>query len=1288
MATYDPTNEYTIDSDTYELFSNIALFAKNMTLKDSKSLDEAETDLSRKLGRYLIKYYEENLTNADIADLIKIVGLYNYEIRQTFYDYDSTTKTYSYDLENVLPKIVGVPYKQLTDATGTYYEGYAYSGINVSDSLFSRIITYLISLYTEDVESGVSTFAGNDTLSSIGLRNGAIRAAYEIIWNLLKGSNISYSTDESTEFNDPSDLREALEKYQASEDTSTVESNRIWTTVSGEYPNITDSSYICGYLYNTYKTDIEKCATYYIDAIIYSEMIHVDYPSADEGSGRGEKRSASSRESGWAESGFPLAFFDLKNIALNPSDFGDSSYGSSIINEIANTGTNSKLVSIVIEYKELNPEYRSILNSDLHEVASTLLGIFDVNTETLTTNYFDSTDDVCSLVASLESSYRNLTDDYGLLFRESWSNDKFRYQYANPYKVRAAINDEVISYYYGDSYTELSNGYGIYSYQVTEINNFLDIYAETREYFYKVLLNKAFANESLYNAYIRLFMTAVSIERFIDSKISTLKDVDSMDSTDITNFMESYGLKDLNDSLNGIGSGFIGQEEYLKRMIKNHFSFIQKKGSKDCIDLITEIFDYDSDDISIQKHMLVDCEFDSNVLGYSKTNEDGTTEFEEISSSDIAKKYCLMSIREYEDSSSGTTVAVPTISFDKYSKTKDTAGKYYETYNFAQAYGGTYTVLSSLSSGEFKNCSSVVRIFFEDTLFTNVTGYIYLGLSSDGITRYICSLSELPSNEASYLPSEYDKAHAYPVSKDMSFSTDESKFYIGDWKIIIGEISEGEPISYGTLAYTDSTNRYKVTTNDYTSTNWNLTKNLMNTIDSATLLRTFVENDPYWNIDKVPESVITDAGIDTSELKYLSLTLTKNIFENFVKMRYFVSIAKHICSLVRKSGKETIIPEITPSAESFGETTISMDSLLTLLCALYDLMLREYELLGATLEKESATSSKYYGLNTSYFDSDDSLSESDTFIQKMTTVSMYMSRSLRGSFSSTASNAASNINIFDEASGTSLKSLSESITSDGKTYLSDIVERRLLASASLLLYDVAYSNVSTAEELYTLKTDTLIRYLYGISGNIEEKLIKMIDSAIEFPTEYLSSRIDTQSGSSSDYVKFCNEFFENFYLSDKDCMRQYSESIISADKNAIQALLSAYGLSEIITIVDGEDSFTLKMMDELSKSETVLNNSMLAMIDVINTIRLSSNSSEADDVDIYLTESVSNELDFMTAVIKRYISYTSYLYNSDLAIMIDNESDALEFSDDVAEVEINQTRGDNVFYDEKFNIYL
>lgn len=242
--------------------------------------------------------------------------------------------------------------------------------------------------------------------------------------------------------------------------------------------------------------------------------------------------------------------------------------------------------SIYILYKELNNNLRSIESSLLNEE---LFAAFYVTKDhTLPYTYLNSEYDIYSDERVIDSDELNV----------------LKSTYSNPYISRIAKKYDIISYKYGDLI-----GYGTNSTEINEINSFITLYKETRDYFFKVQYNKSFALDELYNIYCLMYCITFTINRWFTSKIALNKDVNYYTLNDCRNFFESYGMEDianiimLNDQGNAISS-FYNQLDYCKRIISNYSELAKYKGSKYIIDLLSEVFTDDINFITVNKYLI------------------------------------------------------------------------------------------------------------------------------------------------------------------------------------------------------------------------------------------------------------------------------------------------------------------------------------------------------------------------------------------------------------------------------------------------------------------------------------------------------------------------------------------------------------------------------------------------------------------------------------------------------------------------------------------------------------
>ena len=255
---------------------------------------------------------------------------------------------------------------------------------------------------------------------------------------------------------------------------------------------------------------------------------------------------------------------------------------------------NTYSFSIGIVYKELNPLYRDIEKSDILELMIELLHrdnkIFtDAETDRLISSYVDN-------------SIRNMSISNTTLLNNDIKS-LLESLYCNPYTCRKARESDIIQYCAG-SYIN----YGTNSTEMKEINHFLEIYQETREVYYRNLLNKSFTQDQYYDAYEKFMLAALSIERFISSKIDNIHDIDYFNETDIKNFLNTYGLSVLEST-----GAFIGKTDYQKIIIRNFNKLTRLKGSSKVINEIINVFSTGNIDININRYLIADvCDLDSS----------------------------------------------------------------------------------------------------------------------------------------------------------------------------------------------------------------------------------------------------------------------------------------------------------------------------------------------------------------------------------------------------------------------------------------------------------------------------------------------------------------------------------------------------------------------------------------------------------------------------------------------------------------------------------------------------
>ena len=175
----------------------------------------------------------------------------------------------------------------------------------------------------------------------------------------------------------------------------------------------------------------------------------------------------------------------------------------------------------------------------------------------------------------------------------------------NPYYARKARESDIIQYVsgtyedydYGDAVSTENNKY----IENKEIELFMEIYQETRDYYYARLLNKSFVHDDFYNNFEKFFIAFYAVERFISAKIDVIHDIDHFDSADISNFLKSYGLDVLDAS-----ATFYNQDLYKLNIIKEFKNLIKNKGTSKVTEYLMKIFNGKNSEIKINKYLLAE----------------------------------------------------------------------------------------------------------------------------------------------------------------------------------------------------------------------------------------------------------------------------------------------------------------------------------------------------------------------------------------------------------------------------------------------------------------------------------------------------------------------------------------------------------------------------------------------------------------------------------------------------------------------------------------------------------
>lgn len=646
---------YTIPEDSVESFNNIISFLLHSTLKDSHLLDDADNAISKTFKDLLIKYYENELSDDDIYVLLYLVKTYNDEIDAIFKNNDANV-IFSLDKENIsnadyfnniVNKIIQNDKYLINSTDGKVSDTQSSTDIQektlfkTKDSLiplipldnaeFKSLIEAIVYIYIcnkldaipEETKNNASisnnvseetVLFGNELNTSDKYYN---RSSDNKFYKVKTG--ITYKYKKVTNKNMDSGffiITDKIERrivFKKSENSIQlyILKNSIYertdayleTTTTSFGLNI-DTTNPFSDLLAVDKLDIDSFIEYisianlgiekYKDVSKRKEKILINN-SASNITYIGEKRGASPEEAYRTRIFDNVCTFNLLNISVNPNSDIINIYNE-IFKDNQAVANGAKIndpiqISFAVIYKELNPEYRKAELSDVIDFGIALKdddSLFPGSGELITS-------------LSIDLMLKNLVAEYS-------KDDIFkmlRTIKTNPYYARKARESDIIQYAsgtyedydYGDAVSTENNKY----IENKEIELFMEIYQETRDYYYARLLNKSFVHDDFYNNFEKFFIAFYAVERFISAKIDVIHDIDHFDSADISNFLKSYGLDVLDAS-----ATFYNQDLYKLNIIKEFKNLIKNKGTSKVTEYLMKIFNGKNSEIKINKYLLAE----------------------------------------------------------------------------------------------------------------------------------------------------------------------------------------------------------------------------------------------------------------------------------------------------------------------------------------------------------------------------------------------------------------------------------------------------------------------------------------------------------------------------------------------------------------------------------------------------------------------------------------------------------------------------------------------------------
>ncbi len=142
----------------------------------------------------------------------------------------------------------------------------------------------------------------------------------------------------------------------------------------------------------------------------------------------------------------------------------------------------------------------------------------------------------------------------------------------NPTNYRLKDSMEIVGYFL-DVYNK--KYYGMNTEEKQEIALFLRSYLDVRNYYYKNLLMKGIVSGDAYPVLEFVLLIAMAFDRFFNQKIAKHADIDTYSTEDVNNFLDSFGLTELNEY-----EDFYDSFDYKLAVVRNYNNLIKNKGTR------------------------------------------------------------------------------------------------------------------------------------------------------------------------------------------------------------------------------------------------------------------------------------------------------------------------------------------------------------------------------------------------------------------------------------------------------------------------------------------------------------------------------------------------------------------------------------------------------------------------------------------------------------------------------------------------------------------------------------
>lgn len=467
--------------------------------------------------------------------------------------------------------------------------------------------------------------------------------------------------------------------------------------------------------------------------------------------------------------------------------------------------------------------------------------------------------------------------------------------------------------------------------------------------------------------------------------------------------------------------------------------------------------------------------------------------------------------------------------------------------------------------------------------------------------------------------------------------------------------------------------------------------------------------DIYWTTETVPESLLQETGLNVVETKYLSLTLSENMYRSYAMSRFMLSTIQYLERFVLAESKVIEKIKIDTGNELFGE--ISLKNYFEIIKYEFLALLKVYRKINEVDDLDDIDGDYYhYGVNPDgltkvetllkSFGISDTLFEDNVFIGTSLTGNSFgkysffkkdstikedyskVSGDKKRQYEVETAELTDDASLINDIIFSTHKNLNSGGQDNSGEYVLNLLENlnpiKILSNANVgtitgseLLWDYYLSKFKDNQAQINTERNNGHPDGLGLYYEIIEKIMT-------FPMQYLDgllspSYVSENINRNKQFVDLMKTIFENVYMVESNNGKDpiFDGVIVPNEYEEV--------LSDFMAVMD--DNFDPEI-EELQTIQEDLLGRFLLTIDALQSIFA---SEEYMNFSFSIGGEESRTLQFVETAVTLFISYTSQLYSSSFKRKYDTISETVPYAEDIHH-SLHTLKQDMFFYDEELSI--